>query len=336
MSFAELTGRRQVARLRETALSALRAYPFQVRRLRLLNHGFNTTFRVDTQDGQKFALRINVNSRRSAEQIAAEMAWLAALSADTALRVPTPVPLADGSLLQHIWSSDLQRDLPVALFSWLPGGDLGDEATPAQWREVGRAAALLHGHALNWPLPAGAALSSLHHPLMDSANHLTGDHELLTAERREVLDETLRRVQEVLTNIFKREVPRPLHADLHGWNLKWARGKLYVFDFDDCGLGVPLQDLAISAYYLRPAAELEAALLEGYAAQAPLPSYTPLDYESIVAGRNLVLLNDVLVNTTAEIRAMQPRYVRNSVLKLRHFLETGEYRHDLPGVEQAG
>ena len=42
-----------------------------------------------------------------------------------------------------------------------------------------------------------------------------------------------------------------LHADLHNSNLKWCRGRLYVFDFDDSAIGVPMQDLAISAYYLR-------------------------------------------------------------------------------------
>lgn len=333
MSFSLLSQRAQVGRLRETALRALRAYPFEVRRLSLLNHGFNTTFRVDTQSGQKFALRLNVNSRRSPEQIAAEMAWLAALNRDTDLSVPQPQPLADGRLLQHVWSEDLQRELPVALFSWLPGRDLGEGATPQQWREVGRAAATLHAHALTWSLPGGTALSSLQDPLMDTPNNFAREHELLTTERRAVIAETLNRVQEVLNGVFTRDTPRPLHADLHGWNLKWARGKLSVFDFDDSGIGVPLQDLAIAAYYLRPRAELEEALLEGYAQHASLPTYRQAEYETLLAGRNLVLLNDVLVNATADIRAILPRYMYNTVLKLQHFLDRGEFRHDLPGLQ---
>lgn len=335
MSFASLSQSAQVARLRITALKALQAYPFEVKRLRLLNHGFNTTFRVDTADGQKFALRLNVNSRRSAQQIRAEMAWLEALSRETDLRVPTPQLTREGALLQHLWNADLGRELPAALFSWLPGKNLGQQATPQQMREVGRATSLLHQHALTWKLPAGAELSSLQDPLMDSPNNFESDNKWLTPEAREVIDLTMQQTKAVLDKLFTQDAPRPLHADLHNWNLKWARGKLYVFDFDDSGIGVPVQDLAIAAYYLRPKKEQEAALLEGYAATAPLPTYTQTEFETLVAGRNLVLLNDVLVNNTANIQAMMPRYLLNSLTKLRHFLDTGEFRHDLPGLLKA-
>ncbi len=121
-----------MARLRPVALAALAHYPVEVARLRLLNHGFNTTFRVDTTDGRRFALRLNVNSRRTPQNLAAEAAWLAALAADTELWVPVPQSTREGALTTEVFSPDLGRSLPVALFSWLPGSDLGDDATPAQ------------------------------------------------------------------------------------------------------------------------------------------------------------------------------------------------------------
>ncbi|WP_432804233.1 phosphotransferase [Deinococcus taeanensis] len=30
-----------------------------------------------------------------------------------------------------------------------------------------------------------------------------------------------------------------MYADLHSGNLRWCRGRLSVFDFDDSGLGLP-------------------------------------------------------------------------------------------------
>jgi Ser/Thr protein kinase RdoA (MazF antagonist) len=280
MSFENLSTRAQVARLRVTALEALRAYPFEVAGLKLLNHGFNTTFRVDTTDGRKFALRLNVNSRRSPQQIRAEMAWLDALSRETELRLPTPQPTKDGRLMTEVHSPDLERDLFAALFSWLPGKNLGDDATPVQMREVGRAAATLHAHALHWRFPEGAALASLEHPLMDSPNNFDADVPHLNDETRVVVNTVFDKVSGVLRDVFARDTPRALHADLHNWNLKWSRGKLYVFDFDDSGVGVPVQDLAIAAYYLRPNAALEAALLEGYETVAPLPSFSSAEFEA--------------------------------------------------------
>ena len=332
MTFETLSTRAQVARLRGTALKALRQYSLEVTALKLLNHGFNTTFGVCTTAGERFALRLNVNSKRSTEQLSAESAWLEALGRDTHLRLPVPQRNLDGQLNSRVHSPDLNRELTATLFSWLPGKDLGDDATPTQMREVGRAAATLHAHALEWRFPDGAALVSLEHPLMDSPNNLYMDTPLLDDEARSMIQTVFARVSAVLCEIFLRDTPRALHADLHSWNLKWARGKLYVFDFDDSGIGVPVQDLAITAYYLRPDTALEAALLEGYQSVAALPVYSSAEFEAIIAGRNLVLLNDLLVVTTADLRAILPRYVHNSITKLRSYLETNIFRHDVAGL----
>ena len=327
-----MTSRQQVVRLRRTALEILRQYPVDVARLRLLNHGFNTTFRVDSADGRRFALRLNVNSHRTTQNIAAELAWLTALAVDTDLWLPVPQPRRDGALMAEVFSPDLDRSLPAVLFSWLPGRDVGDDASVAQLRAAGRATATLHGHGENWSLPTGAALPLIDSVLMDTPNHLAGEHPLLTEDRRTVIEAAFAHVQRHNDELFAGAHRHALHADLHTSNMKWHRGRLSVFDFDDSGIGVPVQDLAIAAYYLRDNAEQEAALLEGYQELRTLPAYTSAQFEAIVASRNLILLNDVIVSSNAGFRAIAPRYVANTVVKLRHYLDTGIYRHDVPGV----
>lgn len=332
MRFEDRSVRSQVAQLRPTALDVLRQYPVHVASLRLLNHGFNTTFQVDTTEGQRFALRLNVNSRRTDAFIGAEMAWLAALSAETDLWVPTPQRTLDGSLLAHVDCTTLGRSIPAALFSWLPGSDLGDEATPGQMRAVGRAAATLHTHGETWQLPPGTALPAIDTVLMDIEYVLDRDHPLLSTADHGLIEDVFAHVQAHYDAMFAGARRQPLHADLHIWNLRWYRGRLSVLDFDDSGIGVPVQDLAISAYYLRDNAEQEAALLEGYQQLRPLPAFTTEQYEAMVASRNLVLLNDVIMTTNAEFIEMLPRYVPNSLTKLRAYLETGVYRHTVPGL----
>ncbi len=79
---------------------------------------------------------------------------------------------------------------------------------------------------------------------------------------------------------------QPLHADLHGGNLKWHEGQLAVFDFDDCGLGVPALDLAVAVFYLRgDDPQLEGALTAGYAEVRPLPDVDPGHFEAMIAAR---------------------------------------------------
>ncbi|MDP2292196.1 MAG: phosphotransferase [Actinomycetota bacterium] len=332
MKFEERSVRGQVARLRPTALEALRAYPIEVTGLRLLQHGFNTTFRVDTADGTRYALRVNVNSRRTEANIAAEMAWLAALATDTELWVPTPQRTRDGALMTHVFSPDLGRELPAALFAWLPGRTLGTKATREQMRATGRATAILHQHGAQWRMPDGAGLPAIDTILMDVPDNLSGEHRLLDDDAHAVIDAATAQIQGHYDTLFAGAARQPLHADLHIWNLHWYRGRLAVFDFDDSGIGVPVQDLSISAYYIRDNLAQEAALLDGYQEVRPLPSFTTDQYEAMVASRNLVLLNDIVTTTNAEFLAILDRYVPRSITKLRAYLDTGVFRHDVPGL----
>jgi hypothetical protein len=88
----------------------------------------------------------------------------------------------------------------------------------------------------------------------------------------------------------------------------------------------------MSAFYLRPRSDLEAAMREGYASMRPLPPVTHDQFEAVVASRDLVLLNDLLVTPTAELRDLLPRAANNSFLQLRNYLDTGTFRPDVPGV----
>ena len=332
MSYAELGHRSQVLVMRTHALGVLEAFPFEVSAVRLVLHGYNTTFRVDVADGRRFALRVNVNSKRSLAQIAAEQAWLRALAAETDVVVPVPVANGDGEFVTVRRNLALGRDLPAVLNTWLPGRNLGEAPTLHQMRAVGALAAALHTHAESWRLPAGTVLNRFDQPLLDQPNHLASDHELLTAERHAIIDASLAEVRRQMRSLFRGATPIVTHQDLHGSNLRWHAGRLAVFDFDDSGLGLPVQDLAIAAYYLRDHDRREAAMLEGYEQVRPLPSFTRSQYEAILAGRNLVLLNELFTATTAGFRAWLPCYAHNSMVKLRHWLDTGVYRHEVPGL----
>lgn len=329
MAFADLSTRAQVVRLRAVAVAALAHYPLDVRRLRLVNHGFNTTFRVDTHDDRRFALRINVNSQRRPEWIAAEMSWQEAIVTDTDLTVPAPQRTRAGGLVTRAHSPDLGRELDAVLYSWLPGPDLGDTATPRQMREVGRALAILHTHAERWRPPPGTELPLFDEPLFGAPDRLTGGHPLVGGDQQAVLAAALTETRRHHRELFTGSAPIALHADLHQWNTKWHRGRLSLFDFDDSGFGVPLQDLAISAYYVRRVdRRLEDALHEGYASVRPLPDGIDAHYEALLASRNVLLVNDVLDTLNREMRDALPGYVATSVHRLAGWLDTGVYRSD--------
>lgn len=336
VAFEERSNTAQVRVLRTVARRVLDQYPLEVGRLSLLNHGYNTTFRVDTTDGGRYALRLNTNSRKTPAMLRAESAWLSALRRDTDLAVPEPLPTRTGALTTEVDCPELGRPIPAALFGWLRGPNLGAAPSPAALREVGRITAVLHDHTDRWSLPADAELPSFDRVLVDAPYRFDIDHPELTDERRDVLVEAHRRCQAAHDALLEGARRQVIHADIHLHNLKHYRGRLALFDFDDCGLGLPVQDLAFTVYYLRPRQWLEEALYEGYQELRPLPECSPQHFEALVASRNLVLVNDLFATLTAELRDLLPRYLAASVVKLRHFLDTGVFRHDVEGIVPVG
>jgi Ser/Thr protein kinase RdoA (MazF antagonist) len=326
-----LSTRAQVLRLRRAALTAVADYPIEVGSIRLLLHGYNTTFRVDTTAGDRFALRINVNSIKSEANLDAEVAWLDALAGDTDLAVPAPQRTRSGALRTTVAFEPLGRDLAVVLMSWLPGRDMGQPDLEGA-RALGRATAQLHAHASTWALPDGATFPTLERALVDVENHLV-DHPAVESEVGAAFAEALDHVQRHYDALWRAGPIIPIHADLHGGNVKWLRGRIAVFDFDDACLGATAHDLPISAYYLRDDPPVEEALLEGYADERDLPACSHDQFEAVVASRNLILANDVVRISNAKVRAAAATYLGNTALKLRAYLDTGTYRHDVPGVQ---
>jgi len=95
-AYEDLDENAQVEVLRRVAVTAAQRYGLRTARLEPVLHGFNTTFRVDTADGARLALRVNTNSVSTAEHVAAQQAWVHAIARDTDLRVPDAVAAPDG------------------------------------------------------------------------------------------------------------------------------------------------------------------------------------------------------------------------------------------------
>lgn len=286
-------------------------------RLRLLNHGFNTTFQV-ASEGLRFALRLNTNSHRTPEELEAEVAWVQALSVETDLSLPRPIPNSAGGLISRVQSDALQREVAAVMFSWLPG-KLGDSVpSPAVGEAVGAATLVLHEHARRWRPPTGASLTPADtimgtRPIKMPADVDAGVYREVAARG----DAILRRLDSPTI---------PLHYDLHLANVKWRRSMLSVFDFDDSRTGHPVQDAAITIFYLRRyEGDLESAYWKGLRRTFDDLKVTPEEFETLVAGRAAYLANELAAMTTATWAAKAGDYARVFERRLRHYLETGRY-----------
>lgn len=288
-------------------------------RIRLLNHAFNTTFAVTARDGERFALRLNVNSSRGRPEIGAEIAWIKALGEETDVWVPRPV----GDVLE-VYSEALRRPVFAAMYSWLPGPVANSVPRPNVARALGEATVKLHEHSRSWQVPEGCRFHPVRNIIFGASLRLK---EKGYAGDVGVFEEVLERGTAALERLRIGPL-QPIHYDLHFGNMKWFRNQLAVFDFDDAILGYPAMDIAVSLFYLRRYAngpELEAAYREGLGQPIEEFGFDEADCETLIAARGLGLANELYAMTTADLIALAPKYAAATETRLRHFLKTGKF-----------
>ena len=323
--YADLDQAGQVEVLRRVALVAAEGFGLGVRHLTLVLHAFNTTFALDTDDGRRLALRVNTNSQSTPAHIAAQQAWLHALVAETDVLVPDPLATPGGDWYVAVDCPPWGGPLNTTVASWLDGDDVG-QCDEEQARALGRTMAVLHDHAEGFALPPGAHLTVFDEPLCHDRNLLEGAVPMPRGQA-EVVAESLVLCRRRFDEVYAGQRPIVLHADLHGGNLKWNAGRLAVFDLDDAGFGVPALDLAISTFYLRDdqAPAIERALRAGYAEVRPMPEVSDEQFEALVAARQLLLANSLLMSSTASLRAEATAYLDVTARRLRGWLDTGRF-----------
>ena len=327
--FVQLTNRGQALRLRRMALVALERYDLPLRRVRLVTNELNGIFRVDTTDGRTYALRVCApEAGHSLPEIRSELMWLAALRRDTDLKVLQPIATRAGELVTTVEAPDVPQARHCVLFSWVPGPDLAERLTPANLFKLGVLAARLHDHAATFAPPDGfwRKTADSVFPFGDPIVLFDDTYrDLVPRERFEVFQRALARVDEAIQALYAAgDSPRVVHYDLHQWNVKVYRGRLYALDFEDMMWGHPVQDVAISLYHLQghedyPA--LRAAFQQGYSSQLPWPEAYPGQIEALKAGRALDLANFAIQDPNAHWQQKMPAFLTRAEKRLRAFLE---------------
>lgn len=271
-------------------------------RATLINLSENHTFRVDAPGGTT-VLRLHRPGYQDAASIRSELAWLAALSRDTDLPVVRPLPASNGELLQEV--------LPGrhgVLFAFEPGMEPA-QGTPDLFRTLGRFAATAHRHVETWQRPPDFTRPSWTADTTLPADGLWGDWRSApgAAAVRPMLERAERRLHQVLAD-YGRSPDRfgLIHADMRLANLLVEGARTTLLDFDDCGFGWFVYDLAAALSFIETSAVvpvLQAAWIEGYTTVRPL-TQTDLDIlPAMILLRRMVLL--AWIGTHAETQLAQ-------------------------------
>lgn len=321
--FGAMSRRQQLVRVRRSAVAAIERFGLGDASLRLVNHDFNTTYRVVTNDGVVRALRVNLNSAYDVDQVEAEVEWVSALADHPEFDVPGVVTAPDGATVVAVDCEGFESPRPAVLYDWLPGTELAERNGPG-YEQLGVAMASLHTHTERWRGRLSARRPVMTSVFLDDPDRIRPGHPWIDDPVRTRLTATLDELEQLLEPVFAAET-QLVHGDLHGANAKWHRGRLGVFDFDDCGIGTRLQDLATSVFYVRDNPRLEDAIVRGYRRVRPLPPHRPEEFEALLLSRNLLLLNYLLESVTAEMEEFVPGYLERTMRRVDHFESTGRF-----------
>ena len=316
--FENLSAEQQIESLGACVAQVLSQYDLGAHHVESINHEYNSTFKVSCADGRRFALRVNVNSNRSRENLNAEIFLVNAIKS---VETPKPVANSSGVYVSLGWHEATGKDLSSVLYTWLDGEELGDEPTLEQVFAMGAAMAKMHSDTLGLVVPVGAELPDLSEFFWGERDWLMGDDSELSSQEKALIGGAKLNILGILGELQETAKPQPIHADLHPWNAMWHEGKLAVFDFDDSGLGLPVQDLATALYYL-DTPEQDEAMLNGYRSVSPLPEYSERQMKLLLLQRRILLLNYLYETTYPEHREMIPKYQAETFRRLRETISS--------------
>lgn len=303
--FASLTARGQQRRLRKLALAATERYDLNAAALQFINHGENTTFRVDTDQGgllppgspfisKQYLLRVHGATYNTPAEINSELVWLHALREDMNLAVPEPLLNRAGQFAVQVEVPEVPQPRTCSVLRWMRGAIHADHPQPHHLKKLGRLVGLLHTHASAWQPPAEFVRRRWDwEGLFGERAGFGAPTPLVWAHVPEQYRAVFEPVADQLRLAMQELGESPdtwgiIHADLHLGNVLYAEGEARAIDFDDCGWSYWVYDLAVILEQWRTTPLWETmrnAVLQGYAEVRVFPADQLAYLDTFIAAR---------------------------------------------------
>lgn len=309
------------------ATSALQRWRIGNARLALLHHRENAVFRVEAATGERFALRVHRPGYQTRASVQSELAWTDALR-DADVDSPAAVAGTDGERVQEVAHADVPGARLCVLFRWVEGAPLAGADTVAAFELLGTINAKLHRHAEHWTPPPAFVRQRWDLDGMLGKHALWGrfgDLAALTAAERTLLSRAADAVRSELMQ-YGTGADRfgLIHADLMPDNVLVDGGVPRLIDFDDCGFGWFLYDLATLLQLHEGRPHHDAALdawLRGYRRVRALDDAHMGRLPALSMARRLVVLGWLHTRRDTDVaRAVTSTLVRGTCTRAEAFL----------------
>jgi Ser/Thr protein kinase RdoA (MazF antagonist) len=308
----------------DVARAALRHWPgLEGAAATSINVSENHCFRLDARNGERFVLRLHRPGYQSRAAIGSELEWVAAIRAETPIPVPRTVPAEDGSVVVEVAPNRF-----AALFAFEAGREpQPQEALEPLFATLGRYAALAHHHAAEWSRPSSFVRPTWDAAAILDAGGLWGDWRTAPGVEGETAA-ALAAVEQRLRARLAAYGAGPdrfglIHADMRLANLLVDGQRVVLLDFDDCGFGWFVYDLAASLSFFETSPQvpaLIAAWLAAYRAVRPLSDDDSAMVGVMILLRRMALLAWIGSHAGTDLAAAhRDRFAADTVTLARRF-----------------
>ncbi len=238
--------------------------------LKMISLSENGMFLVDDR-GERRVLRVHRSGYHTVAGVRSELAWMRALQTDMGLETPQAIPGQDGEFVQYATAADSDDVRMVVLFEFIAGEEPKPEQLVTAFPELGATSAIMHRHARRWQRPPWFERQVWDYEGALGSRPNWGPWRAGFAVRQPGI-ETLQRADLAMRQRLEAFGKSPsrfglIHSDLRLANLLVYQGRTKVIDFDDCGFGWYLYDLASSVTFLETHPDIDdyvAAWIDGY------------------------------------------------------------------------
>lgn len=251
----------EIKAIKLLAQSALEQWGLTDVELKLLKHRENSVFKViDKATDTKYALRVHRADYHTKAALESEIVWMEALN-ESGVLCPESIKTPEGKTFVTASHQQVPEARQCSLLAWVDGvpfdnlGRVENGVIPelkSRYRRLGSIAAEIHNQSENWQEPEGFFRHAWDKDGLLGENPLWGrfwEHPKLTGNQKKQILKARIVLKGLLDQIGKTNKNYGLiHADFLPENILANEDELRLIDFDDCGYGWHLFEMATSLF----------------------------------------------------------------------------------------
>jgi Ser/Thr protein kinase RdoA (MazF antagonist) len=306
----------------DCAKVALADYDLGAISIHFVQHNAGIVYRLEEINGDaRFLLKIHESAGDgfvdTPAQLAAQMAWLQALTEDGRIIVQSPIANRQGEFVTQVQLAGLDRLASICVQRWITAQHM-DNWDEAHARAVGVLLASLHSISEEWPGSENKEFGSYEDRyLVEAVDSLavTVDLGLISTEQYDLIRRAGERILAMLAYTERSKATFGLiHGDLHQGNVLFDGMKALALDYGTFR-SFFLYDLGVSLYHTTfDTVAIRNALVAGYDSVRPL---SKAKHASLEAFMIMAALFNLAFQTTLKEHRLSPINRRN----MRQFVE---------------